>query len=76
VEYYPWNVGSHACSEMPFTDVVFGLPTSTSTKKGEAGSNGMLMGTLSNAYEYGDCVGKVDFRTLKVKAGQSVDVGL
>ncbi|KAJ5103959.1 hypothetical protein N7532_004488 [Penicillium argentinense] len=55
VEYYPWNSGSHSCGDLPKTNVTFGVPTTTG---GE--------GSLENAYEYGDCVGKVDFGTKRV----------
>ena len=69
VEYYPWNSGSHSgvCSTLPYTSVVFGVPT-TSTQ-GAAGS-------LSDAYEYGDCVGKVGYESHRAAAqGVEVSVG-
>lgn len=62
VEYYPWNSGSHSCDELPKTEVTFGVPSSS------GGS-----GELDNAYEYGDCVGKVDFSSKRVD-GDAVDV--
>ncbi|GAD96495.1 hypothetical protein NFIA_092810 [Paecilomyces variotii No. 5] len=55
VEYYPWNSdASHSCAALPYTAVTFGTPY---TKTPGAGD-----GALSDAYEYGDCVGKVDFQ--------------
>lgn len=66
VEYYPWNSGSHTCSSLPYTSVAFGRPT---TKKGAH------VGAIANAYEYGDCVGSVAFRTKRTTAGIEVDVG-
>jgi hypothetical protein len=62
VEYYPWNSGSHTCDQLPKTDVTFGVPTS---------SGGT--GELGDAYEYGDCVGQVDFSTKRVD-GDAVNV--
>jgi hypothetical protein len=52
-EYYPWNSGTHQCGDLPYTDVLFGVPSSETVGVGE--------GTLGYAYEYGDCVGKVGF---------------
>ncbi|KAF2716637.1 hypothetical protein K431DRAFT_316378 [Polychaeton citri CBS 116435] len=67
VEYYPWNSGTHQCNDLPFGSVTFGKPT-TSTPD--------AVGSLGNAYEYGDCVGKVDFETTDSPEGSvSVDVG-
>ncbi|KAJ6131638.1 hypothetical protein N7523_001344 [Penicillium sp. IBT 18751x] len=65
VEYYPWNSGTHTCDELPKTEVLFGIPT---TSSGNAGS-------LGNAYEYGDCVGKVDFNSVRTSSGVDVTVG-
>ncbi|KIM37695.1 hypothetical protein M413DRAFT_448227 [Hebeloma cylindrosporum] len=61
VEYYPWNSGTHTCSSLPKTSVVFGIPYSN------------VAGSLSDAYEYGDCVGKVGFQAGRT-AGQGVQV--
>ena len=63
VEYYPWNSGSHTCDQLPWTEVTFGVPTTSSGG----------MGSLGDAYEYGDCVGKVDFGTKRVE-GDAVNV--
>ncbi|CAL5870334.1 uncharacterized protein PFLUO_LOCUS4570 [Penicillium psychrofluorescens] len=65
VEYYPWNSGSHSCSDLPKTEVTFGAPT---TSGGEAGS-------LEAPYEYGDCVGEVDFEDSKTGSGYDITVG-
>lgn len=62
VEYYPWNSGTHTCGELPKTEVTFGVPSS---------SGGT--GSLGDAYEYGDCVGKVDYSTKRVD-GDAVNV--
>ncbi|KAJ5235706.1 uncharacterized protein N7469_004874 [Penicillium citrinum] len=62
VEYYPWNSGSHTCDQLPKTEVTFGVPSSSGGD-----------GELDNAYEYGDCVGKVDFSSKRVD-GDAVDV--
>jgi len=53
VEYFPWNPGTYTCGSLPYTSVVFGVPT-TST-------NGA--GSLSSANHYGDCVGKVPYES-------------
>jgi hypothetical protein len=66
VEYYPWNSGIHTCSTLPFTSMTFGVPTTT--MKGATGS-------LSNAYEYGDCVGKVAYKSQRTPQGVEVSVG-
>ncbi|KAF9505860.1 hypothetical protein BS47DRAFT_1378217 [Hydnum rufescens UP504] len=65
VEYYPWNAATHTCSSLPYTWVTFGIPTTLS-----GGS-----GSLGDAYEYGDCVGKVGFQTSRTSLGVQVDVG-
>lgn len=62
VEYYPWNSGSHSCDELPKTEVTFGVPTSS-------GGNG----ELADAYEYGDCVGKVGYSSKRVE-GDAVNI--
>ena len=65
VEYSPWNSGTHTCPSLPHTSVVFGVPT-TST-------NGA--GSLSSAYEYGDCVGQVAYESHSTPQGVEVSVG-
>lgn len=66
IEYYNWNSEpSHSCGSLPKTEVTFGVPT---TSNGNAGS-------LQNAYEYGDCVGKVGFRSVRSNRGVDVTVG-
>lgn len=66
VEYYPWNSeASHTCSSLPKTEVKFGIPT---TSSGNAGS-------LQNAYEYGDCIGKAGFSSVQSSSGVDVTVG-
>ncbi|KZZ99661.1 hypothetical protein AAL_02233 [Moelleriella libera RCEF 2490] len=55
VEYYPWNVGTHKCQDLPYTAVKMGPPTSR--------TKGAGTGTIGRPYEYGDCVGKVRFAT-------------
>ncbi|KAI5456851.1 hypothetical protein BGZ63DRAFT_326553, partial [Mariannaea sp. PMI_226] len=65
VEYYPWNDGaSHSCNNLPFTQISFGNPFSSS------GS-----GKVGQPYEYGDCVGKVAFMTDQLSDGYKVKVG-
>ncbi|GLI74641.1 hypothetical protein PoHVEF18_002885 [Penicillium ochrochloron] len=65
VEYYPWNSGTHSCRGLPKTSVTFGAPT---TSSGNSGS-------LGKPYEYGDCVGQVDFSTTQSGTGYEVNVG-
>lgn len=67
VEYYPWNVGTHTCQSLPYTSVVFGVPTTSTVGAG--------LGHLGSAYEYGDCVGKVAFKTQQTLQGVEVGVG-
>lgn len=66
VEYYPWNSGTHTCGSLPFTSMVFGVPKTLT-----AGA----VGSLGNAFEYGDCVGKVAFNTQRNQQGVQVRVG-
>ena len=68
IEYYLWNDGqSHACSSLPYTSMVFGVPLTTTSG---------AVGSLGDAYEYGDCVGQVDFRTHRTSdGGVAVSVG-
>jgi hypothetical protein len=65
VEYVPWNSESHACDQLPKTDVIFGNPMTT--------NNGT--GALSSAWEYGDCVGEVGFSSSQTSSGVEVTVG-
>lgn len=65
VEYYLWNDGRlHACSSLPYTWVTFGIPVA---------STGVA--ALSDAFEYGECVGKVAFKNARTSAGVQVQVG-
>ena len=68
VEYYPWNDGqSHSCATLPFTSMAFGVPTTTTSG---------ATGGLGDAYEYGNCVGKVAFKTQRTSdQGVEVSVG-
>ena len=68
VEYYLWNDGkNHPCSTLPYTKIVFGVPT-TSTSG--------AIGSLGDAYEYGNCVGKVAFKSKRTSdKGDKVSVG-
>lgn len=64
IEYYPWNDGqAHSCNTLPYTSVVFGVPMA------------LTAGSLGNAYEYGECVGKVNFRSARTLTGVQVQVG-
>ncbi|KAJ5717952.1 hypothetical protein N7488_003598 [Penicillium malachiteum] len=67
VEYYPWNSqAQHSCATLPQTEVTFGIPT---TESGEAGS-------LEEPYEYGDCIGQVDFEaSVETEDGYTIIVG-
>lgn len=67
VEYYPWNSGTHTCRSLPHTSMVFGVPTTSTTGAGP--------GSLGNAYEYGDCVGRVAFKSQRTLQGVHVSVG-
>ncbi|KAJ7610134.1 hypothetical protein FB45DRAFT_724381, partial [Roridomyces roridus] len=66
VEWYPWNAGEPAnhCALLPYQKTIFGVPTTTHPG---------AVGTEDLAYEYGDCVGEVDFQT--VSAGTQADCG-
>lgn len=67
VELYAWNDDKeeHTCADTPKHSVVFGEPIA----KGYTGS-------LSGAYEYGDCVGEVGYDTHTHSDGSiSVTVG-
>jgi hypothetical protein len=68
VEYYPWNDGqSHSCATLPFTLMAFGVPTMTTSG---------ATGSLGDAYEYGNCVGKVAFKSQRTSdQGVEVSVG-
>ncbi|KAH9478465.1 hypothetical protein JR316_0008920 [Psilocybe cubensis] len=66
VEWYPWNSGSHKCESLPFQKTIFGNPTTT--REGSVGEQG-------SAYEYGDCVGRVNFGTSMVPDGVLIKCG-
>lgn len=66
IEYYPWNEGqSHPCSTLPWTKVFFGVP-----KTSAAGA----VPNLGGAYEYGNCVGQVNFQTSKTASSSTTIV--
>ncbi|GIJ97964.1 hypothetical protein Aspvir_000072 [Aspergillus viridinutans] len=67
IEYYPWNAGSHTCASLPYTNVTFGAPTTNTPGAG--------LGQLNKPYEYGDCVGKVNFNVRTTDQGYQVSVG-
>ncbi|KAH0593918.1 hypothetical protein MHUMG1_08240 [Metarhizium humberi] len=67
VEYYPWNSGTHKCTDLPKTSVTMYNPTSKTAGAGK--------GTIGKPYEYGDCVGKVQFSTVSVPDGWKITVG-
>jgi hypothetical protein len=68
IEYYPWNDGqNHPCNSLPYTSVVFGVPMTTTIG---------AIGSIKNAFEYGDCVGQVGFKTHRtIEDGVEVSVG-
>jgi hypothetical protein len=68
VEYSPWR-GEHSpdCRTLPFTEVTFYNPTSNTA--------GASRGKVANAFEYGNCVKKVAFKTAPVFGGISIKVG-
>lgn len=65
VEYFPWNSGMYTCGSLPYTSVVFGVPTTS--------MNGA--GSLSSANHYGDCVGKVPYESHKTAQWVEISVG-
>ncbi|GFF44427.1 hypothetical protein IFM46972_07541 [Aspergillus udagawae] len=68
VEYYPWNgMASHSCSSLPYTNVTFGTPRTSTPGAGS--------GQLNKPYEYGDCVGTANFDVRKTDQGYQVTVG-
>lgn len=68
VEYYPWNTQpSHECSSLPYTSVHFGAPLTL--------THGTGSGALSDAWEDGDCIGKVGFEAFRTSDGVEVTVG-
>ena len=67
VEYYPWNSGTHSCGDLPKVEVTFYNPTSETSGSGS--------GSVGKPYEYGDCVGEVDFSTTSVSGGYDIKVG-
>ncbi|KAJ7753482.1 hypothetical protein B0H16DRAFT_1834534 [Mycena metata] len=64
VEWYPWNGGEppNHCARLPYQKTLFGHPYTT--RLGSVGTQ-----TRSLAYEYGDCVGQVAFKTEKLLIG-------
>jgi hypothetical protein len=68
VEWYPWNVEipDNHCAMLPYQKTTFGTPRT---------SNAGSVGNVTLAYEYGDCVGKVAFKTNLVDAGVDVASG-
>ncbi|KAK7039669.1 hypothetical protein R3P38DRAFT_2901267 [Favolaschia claudopus] len=68
VEWYPWNGGEPAdhCAKLPYQKTFFGDPTTT---------HWWSKGTVDLPYEYGDCVGQVDFSAQKVNGGVQVNCG-
>ncbi|KAG5984964.1 hypothetical protein E4U55_002371 [Claviceps digitariae] len=67
VEYYPWNVGTHQCRNLPKTAVTMYNPFSSTPGAG--------VGHMGKPYEYGDCVGKVAFATSQVRNGYDIHCG-
>ncbi|POR31419.1 Uncharacterized protein TPAR_08383 [Tolypocladium paradoxum] len=73
VEYHLWNSNKKkppSCGKLPKTQVMFGKPT---TRTGGAGS-----GSVGDAYQHGDCKGKVAFKTSRIShtgGGAKVNVG-
>ncbi|KAF9457492.1 hypothetical protein BDZ94DRAFT_1292380 [Collybia nuda] len=66
VEYYPWNTGVHKCADLPDTTGAFGVPQTTVAK---------AVGILSDAYEYGECVGEVGFLNTRTEKEVKINVG-
>jgi len=68
IEYYLWNDGgNHPCSTLPFTSMAFEVPTTTMSG---------ATGSVGDAYEYGDCVGRVAFESHRTyDQGVEVSVG-
>ncbi|KFG85384.1 hypothetical protein MANI_114808 [Metarhizium anisopliae] len=64
VEYYR---GTQPCAKLPKTEATFYNPVSKTPGAGK--------GVVGEPYEYGDCVGKVDFSTTKVSDGYEIKVG-
>ncbi|EXU94947.1 DUF3472 domain protein [Metarhizium robertsii] len=64
VEYYR---GTQPCAKLPKTEATFYNPVSKTPGAGN--------GVVGEPYEYGDCVGKVDFSTTKVSDGYEIKVG-
>ncbi|KAG0268509.1 hypothetical protein BGZ95_002434 [Linnemannia exigua] len=68
VEYYTWNgQPSHTCDSLPYTRAIFYNPTSNT--KGASG------GKVTKVYEYGDCVGKVDYSAEQKSKRFDIKVG-
>ncbi|THC97573.1 hypothetical protein EYZ11_002928 [Aspergillus tanneri] len=67
IEYYPWNgQPSHTCGSLPWTDVAFGNPTTTAQG---------VSAKVGKPYEYGDCVGKVNFKVQEINGWYDAAVG-
>lgn len=58
---------NHSCHSLPYTNVTFGAPRTTTSGAGS--------GRLDKPYEYGDCVGKVNFDVEGTSRGYEVSVG-
>ncbi|PLN76998.1 hypothetical protein BDW42DRAFT_188323 [Aspergillus taichungensis] len=65
-DYMGHTSHGETCNEEPYTNVTFGAPTTT-----HAGVNG----SLSEPYEYGDCVGKVNFEINAIGKSWQISVG-
>ena len=64
VEYYL----TYTCPSLPYTSVVFGVPTTSIFGGG--------LGSLANAFEYGNCVGNAGFESHRtLLGGVEVSVG-
>ncbi|KAF9125971.1 hypothetical protein BGW39_007021 [Mortierella sp. 14UC] len=68
VEYYTWSgLSSHTCDLLPYTRAIFYNPTSKA--RGASG------GKVTEVYEYGDCVGKVDYSVVRKFWRYNIKVG-
>ncbi|RDA96165.1 hypothetical protein CP533_1676 [Ophiocordyceps camponoti-saundersi (nom. inval.)] len=67
VEYFPWNLESHECHQLPRTEVSFGYPSSDT-----CGAEG---GNITNVYESEDCIGKVDYSSKPFRNGWTIRLG-
>ncbi|KAJ6553271.1 hypothetical protein B0H19DRAFT_1072738 [Mycena capillaripes] len=67
VEWFLWNDGrAHPCTTLPYQKTIFGHPRTTHL---------LSIGVQGNSFEYGDCVGKVAFRTQQVLGGVENNCG-